>query len=56
MRKDVLGCVQPVVGKNKLLVKFKNGKEKNMSSCPFVLLCSKEEVEMDEPKSNLPEK
>ena len=32
MRKEVVGCVQDVVGKKKLLVQFEDGKRKNISS------------------------
>ena len=37
MRKEVLGCVQAVVGKKKFLVTFKNGNKKGMSSCLLVI-------------------
>ena len=47
-------CVQDVVGNNKLLVQFEYGQKKEMSSCSLVFLCLKEEVAMNEPKSNLP--
>ena len=33
MRKEVVGCVQDVVGKNKFLVQFEDGQKKEMSSC-----------------------
>ena len=56
MRKEVVGCVQAVVDKNKLLVQFEDGKKKDIISCSLVFLFSKEEVEMDEPLSNLPKK
>ena len=56
MRKEVVGCVQDVVGKNKFLVQFKYGMKKDMSSCSLVYVCSKEEVDMDEPISNYPKK
>ena len=49
MRKEVVGCVQDVVGKNILLVQFEYGKNKEMSSCSLAFLCSKEEFDMDEP-------
>ena len=49
-------CVQDVVGKNKFLFQFKYGQRKEMSSCLLVFLCSKEEVDMDEPLSNITEK
>ena len=50
------GCVQDVVGKKRLLVQFRDGQKKEMSSSSLVFLSSKEEVEMDEPLSNSPEK
>ena len=47
-----LGC-----GSNKrILVKFEDGKKKEMSSYLLVFLCSKEEIDMDEPLSNSNEK
>ena len=33
MRKEGVGCVQDVVGKNKFLVQFEDGQKKEMSSC-----------------------
>ena len=33
MRKEVVGCVQAMVGKNLFLVQFEDGKNKYMSSC-----------------------
>ena len=54
MRKEMVGCVQDLVGKKKLLVQLKYGNKKDMSSSLLQFLCSKEEVDMDEPKSNLP--
>ena len=56
MRKDMVGCVQSVVGKKKLLVQFENGNKKDISYSSLVFLSSKEEVEMDEPISHSPEK
>ena len=56
MRKYVVGCVQSVVGKKKLLVQFKDGHKKGISSSSLVFLSSKEEVDMDEPISHLPNK
>ena len=53
-RKEMVGCVQDLVGKNRLLVQLKYGNKKDMSSSLLQFLCSKEEVDMDEPKSNLP--
>ena len=49
-------CVQAVVGKKILLVQFGDGQKKYMISSSLVFLRSKEEVEMDEPLSNSPEK
>ena len=49
-------CVQVVVEKKSLLVQFKDGQKKEMSSCSLVFLCSKEEVDMDQPLSNFPKK
>ena len=54
--KEVVGYFQAVMGNKKLLVKLEYGQKKEMISCLLVFLCSKEEVEMDNPKSNLPEK
>ena len=50
------GCVHSVVGKNKFLIQFEDGQKKDISSSLLVFLISKEEVEMDEPISHLPEK
>ena len=52
----MVGCVNAMLGKNKLLVKFKDGKKKDMSSSLLQFLFPKEEVDMDDPKSNLPNK
>ena len=54
MRKEVVGCVQSVVGKNKFPVLFKYGQKKKIGSCLLVYLSEKEEVEMEEPMSHLP--
>ena len=56
MRKEVVECVKDVVGKKKFFVQFEDGHKKDMSYCLLVFLCSNEEIEMDEPKSNLPKK
>ena len=56
MRKEVVACVQAVVGKNRLLFQFKDGQKKEMSSCLLLFLSSKEEAETDEPLSNSPKK
>ena len=55
-RKEVVGCVHSVVGKKKFLVLFEYGQKKEISSSSLMFLSSKEEVEMDEPISHLPEK
>ena len=47
-RKEVVGCVQHGVGKNKFLVLFEDRQKKEMSSCLLVYLSEKEEVEMEE--------
>ena len=54
--KEVVGCVQSVVGKKKSLIQFKDGQKKEISSSLLVFLSSKEEVEMDEAISYSPEK
>ena len=58
MRKDVVGFVQSLVGKNEFLFKFEYGQKRDMGSCLLVYVCSKQEVwlDMDEPISDLPEK
>ena len=43
-------CVEAVVGKNKLLVQFEDGKKKEMSSSSLQFLFPKDEVDMDDPK------
>ena len=55
-RKEVVGCVQSVVGKKKFLVQFKDWQKKEISYYLLVFLSSKEEVEMDAPISHLPKK
>ena len=54
MSKEVVGCVQSVVGKKNFLVLFEDGQKKEISSSLLVFLNSKEEVEMDQPISHLP--
>ena len=49
-------CVQSVLFKKKFLVQFEDGHKKEISSSSLVCLSSKEEVEMDEPISHLPQK
>ena len=56
MRKNVMGCVQSVVGRKNFLFVFEDGQKKEISSSSFVYLSSKEELEMEEPISHLPEK
>ena len=43
-----MGCVQILVGKNKLLVLFEYGQKKEIGSCSLVYLSEKEEVDMEE--------
>ena len=38
MRKEVVGCVHSVVGKNKFLVLFKDGQKKEIGYCSLVYL------------------
>ena len=47
-RKEVMGYVQSVVGKNKFLVLFKYGQKKEIGSCSLVYLSEKEEVDMED--------
>ena len=54
--KDVVGCANSVLEKKKFFVLFKYGHKKEISSSLLVHLISKEEVEMEEPISHLPEK
>ena len=56
--KDVLGYVQAMAGKRKLLVQFEDEHKKDMSSCLIQYLCLKKVVclEMDETISNRPKK
>ena len=56
MRKEVVVCVQSLVGKKKFLVQFEDGQKKEISYYLLVFLSSKKEVEMDEPISHLLEK
>ena len=48
MRKEVVGCVQHVVGGNKFLVLFEDGQKKEIGSFSLVYLSEKEEIEMEE--------
>ena len=47
-RKEVVGCVQSVVGKNDFLVQFEYGEKKETSYYSLIFLSSKEDVGMDE--------
>ena len=38
MRKEVVGCVQRVVGENRFLVLFEDGQKKEIGSCSLVYL------------------
>ena len=55
-RKDVVICVQSVVGNNNFLVQLEYGQNKEISSSLLVFLSSKYRVEMDEAISHSPEK
>ena len=48
MRKEVVVCVQRVVGKNRFLFLFEYGQKKEIGSCSLVHLSEKEEVDMEE--------
>ena len=52
----MVGCLHIVAGKKKFLIKFEDGQNKEMSSSSLIFLSFKEEVDMDEPISHLPEK
>ena len=52
----MVGCVKILVGKKKFLVLFKYGQKKEIGSCSLVYLSEKEEVEMEESITLLPEK
>ena len=56
MRKEVVVYVHSLLGKNKFLVLFEYGQKKEISSSSLVYLSSKEEVEMEDLISHLPEK
>ena len=56
MRKEVVVCVESVLGKNNLLVLFEDGKKKEIVSSLLVYLSKKVEVDMEESISHLPEK
>ena len=55
IRKEVVGCVQSVVGKNTFLVLFEDGQKKEIDSCLLVYLNEKEEVDMEELITLFPE-
>ena len=55
MSKEVVGCVQRVVGKNKFLFVFEDGQKKEIGYCFLVYLSEKEEVEMEESVTLFPE-
>ena len=48
MRKHVVGFVQSLLGNKKFLVLFKDGQKKEISASLFVVLSSKEGIDMDE--------
>ena len=56
--KEVVGCVQSVVGKKKFLFQLVDGQKIYMSYCLLVYVCLKEEVgqDVDEPISDIPQK
>ena len=58
IRKEMMGCVQALVGKKKCLVQFKYGKIIYTINCSIVLVCSKEEFVqgVKETISDLPKK
>ena len=56
MRKEVVGCVQSVVGKTKFLAQFEYGQKKDISSSLLVFLSSKEEVDINEAISHFRKK
>ena len=43
-RKEVVGYVQDVVGKKKILIQFEDGKRKDMGTCSLTLISTEEEV------------
>ena len=55
-RKEVVVCVHSVVGKKNLIVLFEYGQKKEMGSFSLVYLSEKEEADMEESISHLPEK
>ena len=55
-RKEVVGCVQDLVGKKRFSVQFLYRQKKETIAVSLVFLSSKEEIEMDDPQSNSPKK
>ena len=54
IRKEVVVCVQAVLGKKKFIFKFKDGQKKEIIYSLLVFISLKEEAEMDEPLSHSP--
>ena len=54
-RKEMMGCVQDVLWKNKLIFKFEDGKKGEIGSSSLSYLCEKEEFgqEVDETISDI---
>ena len=42
MRKELIGCVQDVVGRKQLSVQLKKNQKKEMIYCSIVYVCSRE--------------
>ena len=55
MSREVVVCVQSVVGKNNFLVLFEYWQKKYIGSCSLVYLSEEDEVEMEEPITLFPE-
>ena len=49
-------CVQDVVRENGFLFQFEDCHNDDISYCLLVFLCSKEDIEVDEPISHYPKK
>ena len=56
MKKEVVGCVQSVIGMTNFLVLFEDGQKKYIGSCSLAYLSEKEEVEMEESITLFPQK
>ena len=56
IRKEVVGCVQILVGKKKFLILFEDGQKKEIISSSLVFFSSKKESEMNEPLSHYSKK